>query len=298
MSAPDLVILTDPRYLRLDPSNPYQQQIASEEGLIADALAARGLRVARWAWSDPATQWATVAGALFRSTWDYVDHFAAFMDWVARTEPLTRLFNPATLIRWNSDKRYLDDMTAAGIAVIPTHFVEPGATTTLGAVMDTHGWDAAVYKPVVSAGARLTFRAERADAAVHEARFADCVAAEAMMVQRFEPAIVEHGELSLMVIDGRFTHAVRKRARAGDFRVQDDHGGTVHPHAATADERDFARAVVAACPCPPLYARVDVVRRADGSLHLMELELIEPELFFRHQPEAAQALADALVRQI
>ena len=297
-AAPDLVVLTEPRYLALDESDPYQRQIRLEENLVIDALAARGLRVARWAWSDPAANWAGVGGALFRSTWDYVEHFPAFMRWLDRAATQTRLFNPAPLIRWNVDKHYLQALAAAGVAGVPTHFVERGATTTLRAVMDAHGWETAVFKPVVSAGARLTYRVERAGVDVHDARFAACVAAEAMMVQRFEPAIVQSGELSLMVIDGRVTHAVRKCARAGDFRVQDDHGGTVHPHRASADECAFARAAVAACPSLPLYARVDMVRRADGTLHLMELELVEPELFFRHHPPAAVALAEAVIARL
>ena len=106
------------------------------------------------------------------------------------------------------------------------------------------------------------------------------------------------GELSLIVIDGRTTHAIRKTARAGDFRVQDDHGGTVHPHVPAADERAFAEAAVAACPSCPLSARVDFVRDPAGGFRLMELELVEPELFFRFHPPAAQALASALAEKL
>ena len=118
------------------------------------------------------------------------------------------------------------------------------------------------------------------------------------MVQRFEPAIVAEGELSLIVIDGRTTHAIRKTARAGDFRVQDDHGGTVHPYAPSAEECAFAEAAVAACPSQPLYARVDFVRDAVGGFRLMELELVEPELFFRFHPPAAAVLARALAENL
>jgi glutathione synthase/RimK-type ligase-like ATP-grasp enzyme len=118
-----------------------------------------------------------------------------------------------------------------------------------------------------------------------------------MMVQRFEPAIVAEGELSLIVIDGATTHAIRKTARAGDFRVQDDHGGTVHAHAPSAEERAFAEAAVAACPSLPLYARVDFVRDG-GGFRLMELELVEPELFFRFHPPAADTLARALAEKL
>lgn len=117
------------------------------------------------------------------------------------------------------------------------------------------------------------------------------------MVQRFEDGILADGEVSVVVIGGGVTHAVRKTARAGDFRVQDDHGGSVHAHEPSASERAFAEAVVAACPQLPAYARVDFVRSIDGGFRLMEVELVEPELFFRFHPPAAERLA-ALIGEI
>ena len=151
---------------------------------------------------------------------------------------------------------------------------------------------------MVSGAARLTYRVSLATLAVHEAIFARCLAAEAMMVQAFQPAILAEGELSLIVIEGRATHAIRKTAASGDFRVQDDHGGKVHAHRPTGEEAAFAEAAVAAVPNLPLYARVDFVRDCEGGLRLMELELIEPELFFRFHPPAAERLADALLRRL
>lgn len=297
MTCFDLTILTDPRYLALDPDAVYHQQIAREEGLLIDALDARGLRATRRAWDDPDFDWHSTRAAVFRSTWDYFERIGPFRQWLARVRTQTRLLNPAALIDWNLDKHYLGDLAAAGIAVVPTHFLEPGCGISLARVLADTGWDAVVVKPAISGGARLTWRACRADAATHEAALAECLGHEAMLVQPFEPAIEREGEVSVMVIDGRITHAVGKTARPGDFRVQDDHGGTVHPHAPADDEIDLARRAVAACPEAPLYARVDMVRAADG-LRLMELELIEPELFLRFAPEAATDLAAALARAL
>ena len=296
MTAPaiDVLILTEERYRDPDPADWYQAQIAREEGLLAEALAARGLAAARRPWSDPTVDWRRCRSALFRSTWDYFDRFVEFSPWLERVSACTRLFNHAGLIRWNIDKRYLGELAEKGVAIVPTRFVERGEAAPLADVMDARGWAEAVFKPVVSGAARLTHRVRRERLGEHEALFARCVAAEAMMVQAFEPAILDEGELSLVVIAGRTTHAVRKTPRAGDFRVQDDHGGSVQPHQASAAERAFAEAAVAACPSPPLYARVDMVRGADGDLRLMELELVEPELFFRFHPPAAQALAAAI----
>lgn len=294
----DVLILTEDRYVQLDPNDWYQAQIAREEDLVASALGELGLQVARRSWADPDVAWAQCGCALFRSTWDYFDRFAEFSPWLERVSTATRLFNDAGLIRWNVDKHYLADLQARGVAIVPTRFIERGEAVSLAAIMTAEGWDEIVFKPAVSGAARLTFRVSVATVAEHEAMFARCVAEEAMMVQVFEPAIVDDGELSLIVIDGRTTHAIRKTPRAGDFRVQDDHGGTVHPHEPDAAERAFAEAAVAACPSRPLYARVDFVRTGRGAFRLMELELVEPELFFRFHPPAAQVLAQALAEKL
>ncbi len=294
----DVLILTEDRYVQLDPRDWYQAQVAREEDLLASALGELGLRVARRSWADPDVDWTRCGCALFRSTWDYFDRFAEFSPWLERASTATRLFNDAGLIRWNVDKHYLADLAARGVAIVPTRFVERGEAASLAAIMAAEGWDEIVFKPAVSGAARLTFRVSPATVAAHEAVFARCVAQEAMMVQVFEPAVLDHGELSLVVIDGGTTHAIRKTPRAGDFRVQDDHGGTVHPHQADAAERAFAEAAVAACPSLPLYARVDFVRTAPGAFRLMELELVEPELFFRFHPPAAQVLAQALAEKL
>ncbi len=294
----DVVILTEDRYVHPDLDDWYQAQIAHEEALVGDALQALGLSVARRSWADPDMDWSECGSVLFRSTWDYFERFAEFSPWLEAVSAQTRLFNEAGLIRWNVDKHYLADLAQRGVAVVPTRFLARAAPVSLASIMAEEGWDEIVFKPVVSGAARLTYRVSRSALAEHEAVFARCLAQEAMMVQRFEPAIVAEGELSLIVIDGRTTHAIRKTARAGDFRVQDDHGGTVHPHVPAADERAFAEAAVAACPSCPLYARVDFVRDPAGGFRLMELELVEPELFFRFHPPAAQALASALAEKL
>ncbi len=232
--------------------------------------------------------------AVFRSTWDYVERFSGFTAFLARAERCTRLVNSAAAVRWNCDKRYLAELARAGIAIPATRFLACGQQATLAELLSATGWREAVIKPAISCGARHTHRIAAASAAVHQAAFSALLAEHTMLVQEFLPSVLAEGELSLMVIGGRFTHAVRKRAKAGDYRVQDDHGGTVTPHAASVEEIDCAERVVAACPLPPVYARVDLVRDHGGGLALMELELIEPELFLRFHPPAAAALARAL----
>jgi glutathione synthase/RimK-type ligase-like ATP-grasp enzyme len=257
-----------------------------------DGLRAHGLRVARRSWSDPAFDWSTTRTAILRSTWDYFHRFTEFRAWLERARRVTRLINDPALVDWNLDKHYLADLAAAGADVVPTHYAEQGDTEALASIMARQGWHEVVFKPAISGAARLTYRVDLSGCAAMEPVFAHCVADEAMLVQPFLPDVLVDGELSLIVIGGRCTHAVRKRARPGDFRVQDDHGGTVHPHLPTRDETAFAEAAVASCPAMPAYARVDAVRDRAGRLSVMELELVEPELFFRYHEPAARALAD------
>jgi glutathione synthase/RimK-type ligase-like ATP-grasp enzyme len=294
----DIIILTDERYETPDESHWYQAQLLGEERLLMAGLEARGLRTARVAWSNPDFDWTRARAAVFRSTWNYFVRFADFSAWMERVADATQLINAPELVRWNVDKHYLRDLAECGVNVPVTRFIERGELTTLAEVMQANGWKEAILKPAVSGAARHTYRLNMANLESHESVLRDLLRDEAMMVQPFLGKVLTQGELSLMVIGGRCTYAVRKIAKPGDFRVQDDHGGTVHHHIPTADEIAFAEEVVAACPQSPLYARVDAVQDDEGELSLMELELVEPELFFRCHPPAADALAAAIAAQL
>jgi glutathione synthase/RimK-type ligase-like ATP-grasp enzyme len=298
MESYDIIILTDDRYEVPDETNWYQANILSEERLLMTGLEARGLRTRRVAWSNAEFDWKRARAAVFRSTWDYFDRFAEFSAWMDRVAGGLQFFNTPELVRWNVDKHYLRDLAGRGVNVPVTRFIERGQTTTLDEVMAANGWNEAILKPAVSGAARHTYRLNAANLEAHESVLRELLREESMMVQPFLGSVLTQGELSLMVIGGRCTHAVRKIAKPGDFRVQDDHGGTVHPHTPTTDEIAFAEAAVAACPQSPLYARVDAVRDDEGRLSLMELELVEPELFFRFHPPAADALAAAIAARL
>jgi len=293
----DVTLLTELRYLDLDASHWYHQQIALEEGLLIDALDTLGIRAARRAWDDPLMDWRSAGALVFRSTWNYFDAMALFRPWLSEVTRSCRLINSGALIEWNMDKHYLADLGARGVAVVPTVYVSPTAPRPLAEILEANDWHDVVIKPAVGGAARLTWRGGMASLAADEAELARCLTQEAMLVQPFQRAIQSTGEVSVVVIDDHVCHAVRKRARSGDFRVQDDHGGTVHPHEATKAERRLALAAVAACPEPPRYARVDMLDGPDGP-QLMEIELIEPELFLRYQPSSAMALARAIGRSL
>ncbi|NQD38834.1 hypothetical protein HPT27_17595 [Permianibacter sp. IMCC34836] len=294
----DVVLLTQREYLAPNLDEPYICQLQLEEALLLKPLRERGLKVTRMSWDDSQQDWSRCRALVFRSTWDYFFRYREFAPWLSAVSEQTRLFNNAALLRWNIDKHYLADLQAAGVPIVETVFIEKGSVAPLATVLRKQGWSEVVFKPVVSGSARLTYRVGLTNAVAMQSTFADCVAKESMMVQPFLRNVLEQGEFSFIVIDGVCSHAVRKVPKAGDFRVQDDHGGTVLAHVATAEEMQFAERAVAACPSMPLYARVDAVRDDSGALRLMELELIEPELFLRFHTPAAQRLAAAIAREL
>lgn len=297
MPAIDVALLTDRRYTASTAAEGdwYLGNILADDGLLQAALTRRGLTSRRVDWADPAVDWSRFGCAVFRTTWDYFERFAEFSVWLERAVSATRLCNCSPMVRWNMDKHYLADLERRGVPVVPSRFLERGSTQTVAAVLEETGWDEAVVKPCVSGAARHTYRVNRQTAAGQQPLISSLLEQEAMIVQPFQTDIVGTGEDTLMVFGGRYSHAVRKVAKAGDFRVQDDHGGTVHEYQPTAEQIALAERAVAACDPIPVYGRVDMVRDNSGRLAVMELELIEPELWLRYHPPAAESFAASLV---
>ncbi len=292
----DITLLTDSRYVNPANPNQYVQNILAEDGLVRQALEKKGLRVTRVDWADPNFDWSSTGAALFRTTWDYFHRFNEFMRWLDRASTQTQFINPVELIRWNVDKHYLRDLQNKEIHIPQTIFVEQGETITLKELHRTTGWKETVLKPAVSGGGRHTYRLNEKNFSLYENIFQEMISNEAMMLQPFLPNVITHGEIALMVIGGKFTHAILKRARSGDFRVQDDFGGTVHSYQPANDEITFAEHVVSVCSPTPTYARVDVILDDDKRLAVSELELIEPEMWLRFFPTAAERLAEMIVK--
>jgi len=297
----DVALLTDRRYTAdvAEEGDWYLANILHDDRLLGETLAARGLTFRRVAWDDPTLDLNRFRCAVFRTTWDYFERFHEFRDWFERNASATRWFNPLETVRWNLDKHYLHDLERRGATIVPTAYLESGDEVTLAEALESNGWREAIVKPCISGGAWQTYRVRPENAVEIDRLIAPIRSDQAFLVQPFVPSIQTEGEITIVGIRGQATHAVRKRAKAGDFRVQDDHGGTVHQHDATPEEVAFAERVFAACDECPLYGRVDLVRLDDGSLAVMELELVEPELWLRFHPPAAaafgNALADALV---
>jgi glutathione synthase/RimK-type ligase-like ATP-grasp enzyme len=262
-----------------------------EMPLLVSALDDRGVRGLVIPWSGP-FDWSSVPLVLVRSTWDYVRHVDEFLSWAEEVDRVTVLANPAPVLSWNSHKRYLTALADRGVPTVPTSVVPRGAPGPGGEPELANHRGEVVIKPAVSAGAFGAFRgpAGSVEAAEHLARLA--VEGD-VLVQPFQPAVLEEGEVSLVYLGGSLSHAVRKVPVAGDYRVQVHYGGRVHPHQPTRQQRHVAEAAIAGAPAMVSYARVDMV--GDHDPVVMELELIEPELFLRFEPASPGRLADHLV---
>lgn len=290
----DVVILTDHRYVHPKEINEYNRTVLLEDKLVQKALEKLELKTHRISWDDVHFDWSSTHYALFRTTWDYYYRFQEFSKWLDKVSKETKLINSEQLIRWNIDKRYLKDLENKGVPIPPTVVIEKGSKTTLQTIHQQYQLKDTVLKPVFSGSARHTYRLNKENLAHYEATFQELVAQESMLLQTFQHNIITEGEKSLMLFNCEYTHAVLKVAKRGDFRVQDDFGGSVHEYHPTEDEIAFAENAVNACDEKPIYARVDILNDNDGRIALVELELIEPELWFRHRPGAAEKLAIAI----
>ncbi len=269
--------------------------IHADDALLHVALAALGVEAVPCIWSDPAIDWARFDAVLIRTTWDYFQRYADFMAWLDQLPVPT--INDRALLRWNSNKRYLPQLQALGVATIPTQLAS--GRDLLAFLEDATGREL-VIKPTVSGGAWHAVRG-RVGAADFDAAVRRLPVEFDYLVQDFVPEVVRDGEWSLLYFDGEFSHAVLKRAAAGDFRVQAQFGGSEEgrdPGANMLASADAALRATAACGhADPAYARVDGVV-VGGHFMLMELEMIEPHLFFAHRPAAAERFAEGLVRRL
>lgn len=264
---------------------------------LLEACARAGVRAEALAWDDPTVSWGRFDAVLLRSTWDYTQRHAAFLDWCARVERVSHLFNPIQVVRWNTDKRYLLELAGRGVPIVPTSVLRPGDDPSRGE------WPRAefVVKPCIGAGARdaARFEADAHDAAaLHAQRMLD--RGESVLVQPYLDGVDGYGETALIHIAGKYTHAIRKgallsaRADASQALFAEE---SIQPRIATDAEHAVAEQALAALPDVPLYARVDLLPSATGP-KLLELELVEPSLFFAASEDAADRLVSALIDRL
>jgi glutathione synthase/RimK-type ligase-like ATP-grasp enzyme len=277
----DVLILTpaadEPRFA--DSWSPLFERLAAP-------LRARDLSVEAASWVDADVSAARVVLPLL--SWGY--HLRT-PEWFARLDALeaagAHLANPVPVLRWNTTKTYLAELAGKGAPVVPTHVVDQLTMDALDHARDVFGVDTLVTKPQISGGSQDTVKLRHADG------LAGCTTGPAL-IQPFLPAVGEEGELSLFYFDGVFSHAVTKVAVAGDFRVQPQFGGQVSGVAPEPEALHAAEMVLKAAGRSLTYARVDLIRGLDGAPQLMELEVIEPDLFLGHAHDGGAAFAAAV----
>jgi glutathione synthase/RimK-type ligase-like ATP-grasp enzyme len=243
-------------------------------------------------WRSAGIDWATYAAVYVGTPWDYPDApdaFLAALQNIVDAGPV--LANPLPLIRWNLEKTYLRDLQQRGAAIVPTHWFDGLVATDVPRLHELCGTERIIVKPVISTNATDTFLLERQiDAATRDLLLAT-FSSRPCMVQPFIAAIQDEGEYSLFYIGGELSHTIQKTPRPSDFRVQEEHGASIHAVEPGPELRRTADALLALVQPAPLYARADFVRDADGRFLLMELELIEPSLYLRMHEAAPQRFA-------
>ena len=300
-----IALVTAREALALDEDMPPLRAALAEGGVTAEVPC----------WDDPGVDWSRYDAALLRSTWDYVDRIDEFLAWCECCARQTRLLNPPGVVRWNTDKHYLLHLARAGVPVVPTRFVEPGAdapaefaaflaggsgSCTVGGVP---AFDEFVVKPAIGAGSRDAARYARGEANAalqHLVRLTG--AGRSAMLQPYLARVDAQGETAVLHLGGAFSHAIRKgpllRRGAGLveglFAPED-----IRPREAGPAELAVAAAACAAIPFDaPAYARIDLIRDEANAPVVLELELTEPSLFLAHAPGAAERLVRHLVQRL
>jgi glutathione synthase/RimK-type ligase-like ATP-grasp enzyme len=266
---------------------------AESERLLLPQLAAAGVEASIVDW-NAASDFARFDLVILRTCWDYHLRGTEFIEWLQRTALAVQVLNGVETVLWNRNKFYLRELQTQGILIAPTVFVCGNGAIQPEEWQQIRNWQKIVVKPAVSATAYKTWLFNN-ETLPDEDELKSKMQGEPFLVQQFIPEIETQGEISFVYLDGAYSHAVLKRPAAGDFRVQKDFGGSAEAFVPSATQLKQANAIVAAVRHvgDSLYCRIDAVAK-DGTLILMEVELIEPELFLGLAEGAAERFAKAI----
>jgi glutathione synthase/RimK-type ligase-like ATP-grasp enzyme len=269
----------------------------ADDRYLLEALSQRGLSVAPAVWEDPRAPWEECGLCIIRSTWDYSYRRDQYLAWTERVARTTHLWNPPSVVRWNTHKRYLAELADVDVATVPTVCLSAGTGVRLEELLRERGWSDVVIKAAVAQTGRYAVRIRAEEMARGQAHLDRLLPHDDMLVQPWVPAAAGE-EISLVFIDGEFTHAVKKRAAGGEFLVHHDYGGSVRPTRPRRAQMELAERALACVSERLRYGRVDLVADQNGDPMLMELELVEPELFFRYSQAAVERLVNAVERDL
>jgi len=284
----DITILTSEQF-----NEPHSDDI-----FLSRALKEEGLRVDLQAWEELEPQSHDTGAYIFRTTWGYYRRLKDFKAFLRKLDETGKsVWNPISIIKWNLHKKYLLELRGKLLPVVPTEIVRVSDQLNLHHLSEKLGSERLVIKPCIGASGYLTFRfSSNTGLGEDEQKLID-LKGQDILVQPFIESIATEGEYSFIFVDGVFTHCVLKQPATSEFRVQSDHGGTESKIPAPPKGLQVARQILESLDEDILYARVDLVRH-HSSWFLMELELIEPQLWFRYEASAATALALALSKRL
>jgi len=288
----DVVLLTDSRYVNPKKIDPYIQNVLKEDRLVMDGLEKLNLRTIKKDWNDTNFNWSSTKSAIFRSTWDYFDQFSNFRNWLELVKEQCYLINPYEQINWNLDKHYLLDLQKLDLPIVESVFVSKKTQLNLETISKSKNWKDIVIKPTISGAARHTYHLKNDEIKKFQDKWLSLTNNEDFMVQEFQKNILSTGEIAVMLFGGEYSHSVLKKAKKGDFRVQDDFGGSVEKINPSLEIIELAEKTVKSLKTMPIYARVDIIFDNGSNPVISELELIEPELWFRFKEESAYKLAE------
>jgi glutathione synthase/RimK-type ligase-like ATP-grasp enzyme len=262
--------------------------LTKDDLLLSRYLLTMNISVVPAIWDDEEIDWSAYDAVILRSTWDYHTQIEKFNRWLDKLELLgCTVLNPVSIVKWNQNKKYLAELSLQGIKIPPYNFCLRNSNSHLTDILIDNCWDKAVVKPAVSGGSFNTWITTASRASSDELRFAQMLQDGDVIVQKFMDEVITGGELSLIFFDKKFSHAVIKNAKSGDFRVQAQFGGVSEPVFPGEAILRSAIGLLETIKEPLLYARVDGII-SDEKFYLMELELIEPVLFLGSDENACE----------
>ena len=270
------------------------QTVETEDERLLIFLQTKGLNIELVIWNDPQINWENYQLAILKSPWDYFDLIDDFHTWLNHLEEKNvKLLNPIDIVRWNTDKQYLKEIENTGLPITPSVFVSKNTQINLKDFFSILNTDRLIVKPCVSGGAKNTFSVTANNVEEINKDLNLLIQKEDFIVQPFLKEIIENGEWSFIFFNGIYSHSLIKKSKAGDFRAQPAHGGSVHPQNPNQEMIAIASEYVKVFAKNCLYARVDGTF-VDDKFLLMELELIEPFLFLNTDPQNYDRYYNAL----
>lgn len=271
--------------------------LTEQEQKVIHQLALKRVAATPTIWDDSQVDWMDFEVIIIRTIWDYYEKPASFLTWLTELKSKgVKVFNPIPIIEWNLHKFYLKDIAQQGFPVIPTYFLAKKQFQSLESLFTHFQTEMLIIKPAISAGAFHTYKIPLIEKVNFEYKIRELNQQYDLLVQPFLPEIQAQGEWSLLFFNGKYSHAVLKMPQSGDFRVQEEHGGATKFYNPPPETLQLTQSIVNTYTPDLLFTRVDGVE-IQGRFHLMELELIEPELFL-NSDELVRKFAEAIMLKL